>query len=336
MPNPHLGADSKAGRNPLKALIVGCGRIGALADTPNSDVILTHAHALQRLPTLFKVIGFIDPAKKALATAVKLWGGVGHESFESYFATGEKPDVIVICSPDEFHLAHLKKGLEWSPKAIVVEKPLSFQVNDLKDLNSSSGPQLPPIAVNYTRRYMPIYQNFLQRLASQEFGSFLHGSGTYSKGLFHSGSHLVNLILPLLNRPLSSVIPLGERNDYRPEDKTIDCLMKFSDNSYFLLRSVDSRLYELFEIELYFEHCRIRIDRKGRRLSYDLPKVQTETTGIKYIEEDEVYEEKNIDHAFLKLYEGIYDTVFGESKLVCDVQDSIDTLTVCEHLRKHL
>jgi predicted dehydrogenase len=317
---------------PLKTVIIGCGRIGALADDPSSATVMTHAHAIVS-DSRFQLSGLIDPDSENLKLGAARWKCPGFETMDRFTSSGVQADVFIIASPDALHLQHIQEAIGLHPRALIVEKPVAKNLAQLRTWVSSTTPSLP-ILVNYSRRYMSIYQDFLSRLQQGEFGRFLHGSGSYSKGLLHSGSHLLNAILPILERDLQDVVHLGERTDFTADDPSVDSLMRFQDGSHFLLRSVDANLYEVFEIELFFERVRIRFDQLGQRVSYDSPKVLNASTGISYIYGESAELKRDDGRALQTLYSDLFETLNQRKSVICDLEDSIRTLSICEKLKK--
>jgi predicted dehydrogenase len=317
----------------LKVLIVGAGQIGALGDSPGSAHILTHAHAVAEYKKNFSLLGFIDSNSQSLEKAQANWGGEGFQSFEHFISSKQKTDVVVISSPDNLHLEHILKARALNPKIIVVEKPISQSTVSLKNAMTEKLENFP-LLVNYTRRYQPGHKNFLKRLSAGEFGKFLNGSGYYSKGLFHSGSHLINAILPIFSRGISNIEVTEKKIDFSEEDPSISCFMKFEDGSCFNVQSFDARVYEIFEIDLFFEKGRVRIDNLGNRISYFFPQPLSTGTSIQYIREPQEIIESNNHESFLNLYNEVSNVLSGQNKITCDIQDSLQTLEICEKIRR--
>lgn len=319
-------------KHKIKTLIIGAGQIGAFADGPQSESVLTHAHAVNYLNDKFSLLGFVEPNQQARETATSAWGGKGYKNLADFKATKTDVDLVVIASPDNSHLDFIQESLNLNSRGIIVEKPLcldlaDFEKQTLSTKNSSR------IMVNYTRRYLSNYQNFWRLLETQEFGRFLQGSGIYSKGLFHSGSHLINAILPIMDRNILEIQNLGKRNDYIENDPTIDCIIKFQDGSYFNLFSTDANIYEIFEIDLFFEKARIRMDKLGNRISYTFPQRKGESK-INYLIESQKSEEQGRHEAFLNLYTHAHAVLMENHKIICGIEDSFKTLKICDQIRK--
>jgi len=313
----------------LQVLIVGAGQIGALADSPQSAVVQTHAHAIFSCQQ-YCLLGFIEPQESSRKAASQLWHAPGYADFSTFRDTQQRPDVVVIASPDHMHWQNLHLALDLKPRVIIVEKPLVTEVQKLSELSVSI-----PIVVNYTRRYMPIFRNFLNRLEKNEFGRFLHGAGTYSKGLIHSGSHLINALLPILNKEIKSIHSISSQPGYNLEDPSISALVEYVDGSSFLFRTTPTDLYEAFEIDLFFEKVRIRLDRLGRRISYDYPQSTGGNKTIQYLmDQPAQHEENSLTDAYHGLYQHVFQVIQGFEKPFCDIEDSRATLQFCETLRR--
>ena len=72
--------------------IIGAGKIAAFYDTPQSEMILTHAHTIS-ISEEFLLSGFYDTSKKQAIKAAKIWGGV---AFDDIRMACEEADVVCI------------------------------------------------------------------------------------------------------------------------------------------------------------------------------------------------------------------------------------------------
>lgn len=319
--------------NQFSVLIIGAGNIASPVNSSDISEIKTHAQAIHHLADKFNLIGFIDPDAEKLKTAMSVWNVPGHAHFEDFEKELKVVDIIVIASPDHLHLEHLKKALSSKAKAIIVEKPLSNDLSKLEDVMLELKSSKKKIFINYSRRYAKIFQTLHGEVNSNQFGLFLHGKGTYAKGLFHSGSHLINLIYTFFKSDLKQIQSIHLRNDYK-NDATVDSLLRFEDGSYFLLSSVDSSYYETFEIDLYFEKARILIDDLGFRITYDFPQSLNKNSKIKYLGFDKKIVNTSFKESFLNLYENVFETLHGNQSIVCDIEDSYNTIKWCHQISR--
>lgn len=163
----------------LKALIIGAGTKGALYP----DERLTHAHAFSGFG--FDLIGFVDSDPLNLQKASERWGKPSFQSIEEAFV--QKPDVVTVAVSDTAHFEVLKAiaEQEHKPRLVFTEKPFCqnyAQATEIAELYQEQGIE---ISVNFSRRFLPEFQDL-------ECFSFKRFVGTFTKGI-HNLSHLVDL-----------------------------------------------------------------------------------------------------------------------------------------------
>ena len=102
-------------------VIIGAGNIGAGFDSPESDEILTHAHAFLKNDK-FNLIGFYDVDFVKAASAANKWNVQAFVTMESAMKHAE----VVCCTvPDAYHYQVLKEIAEYPVKLVFAEKPIT-------------------------------------------------------------------------------------------------------------------------------------------------------------------------------------------------------------------
>jgi predicted dehydrogenase len=119
---PEAGLDFKVKR--VKSVgILGAGRIAQGFDKPGDSRILTLAHAVTRCPRLC-LGGFYDCCLTATRKAERKWKTPpSPRNREEWLGAGW--DIVCIATSDDSHAKDLSDVLNHSPKAILVEKPLT-------------------------------------------------------------------------------------------------------------------------------------------------------------------------------------------------------------------
>ena len=237
-------------------LIIGAGRIGAFFDTPQSETILTHAHAFSAHPG-FNLLGFVDANLVAARQAAEIWGGKAFNSIADTFSL-HAVDVVVIAAPDEFHYRLLLELSAFPVKLVFTEKPLTRSVTEAKEIRDLYQNRGISLALNYTRRYVPAFANLREEIASDLFGRFLSGSGLYGKGTLHNGNHLVDLVRFLLGEITHSQT-VAHTYDYYDDDPSCSAILTMTGGQLFFMQAVDCRYYTVFEMDMLFENGRIRV-----------------------------------------------------------------------------
>lgn len=285
------------------ALVIGAGFMGSKKDSYENDKIFTHGKAYCLHPR-FHLMGFVDTNLEDAKNAASIWGGSGYASIDEA-CSANKIDVVSIVTPDGTHFDVLRDlGLVENLKHVFCEKPLTMSSISAKQIISGYRYTGLSGSVNYTRRYLPEFDELKQQIRKGEFGKYLFSQGYFGNGLIHDGSHMVDLLLYLVNT--------------------------YENFSY---KEIDSELYRIFELDMFFEKKRIRITDFGWQIEY-------QTTGISpfYNWQTHINHEKTIqcriDRAMYNAIDNIANYLDGKEKLKCTFEDAYNVLEACECLAK--
>jgi predicted dehydrogenase len=245
---------------PFNALIIGAGNIGAFFDTPNSEAILTHAHAYKNHQN-FNLVGFIDKDPTKAKEAAKLWNCRSFNNLEEAFKEGSI-DVVSVTAPDDYHYEILKNLSHLPLKLIFAEKPLAKTIKEAEEIVSIYQSKNIPVLVNYSRRFVNEFSSIKENIESGLYGKYIVGNGYYGKGILHNGSHMIDLLRFLIGE-ISDFNCLNKVNDFYPDDPSISAYLQFSNGSSFNLNAVDCRDFTIFEADFIFEKARIRMLNSG-------------------------------------------------------------------------
>jgi len=293
---------------PFDVIIMGAGQIASGYDTPDTDVVLTHAHAVKN-NTDFNLLGFYDIDEEKAIVAAKKWNA-------DAFKYPVKADIYAICTPDSSHLQSIQQIIKLNPKLIILEKPIADTLSNAeliltitKDVSTQ---------VNFSRRFIYEFQALKENIS--KFGEFLSGTGLYGKGFINNGSHMIDLLSFFLGE-IESVDNISEITDFSERDKTITSIYKFKHGGEFFLRGLDCRKYSVFEIELCFEKARVKILNGGGIIQIEMPKQSEKYSGYKILTmTEEIHTE--IDNAMKNMYINVYEHLTEKKKLLSPIQDS--------------
>ena len=180
-----------------RAVVVGCGRIGALWGMDSAEVQpASHAAAIVANRRT-ELAGLVDVNAELLQKAGAYFGAPTFGTVED--ALAQKPDIVILATPPSTHEKLLKTVLQSAPPAIVCEKPLSDSTESawrMLEMTKGTG---SIVVVNYQRRFFPLYQQARRRIQDGELGDVQEMRGVYSKGLLNNGSHLIDATHLLTN-----------------------------------------------------------------------------------------------------------------------------------------
>jgi GFO/IDH/MocA oxidoreductase family protein len=144
-----------------RALIIGCGRMGAGRDHI-SPWVYTHIEAYRAMPERVEVVGFVDRVQARAEWAAKKWD-VSYAGDHAEAALEElQPDIVSICTPpsdrDEFFRILTGPYL----KGVWCEKPAGSKYGVLVGTHAKT----IPVQVNYIRRFDPLHIEIAERRAT--------------------------------------------------------------------------------------------------------------------------------------------------------------------------
>jgi predicted dehydrogenase len=180
-------------------LIIGAGNKGALADAPgsgNEHKYLSYAHAVKDLPG-FELCGFVDNDYGKAMYARNLWDIAYYSDSICNIHGFLKPnmDIAIICTPDDTHYDILKQLADYPLKLVICEKPLCIDLQQAREIVELYRQKNIPILCDYTRRFIPEYQQMKAEIDAGKWGAFLEGYGYFNRGWLHTGSHMVDFVL---------------------------------------------------------------------------------------------------------------------------------------------
>ncbi|MDP2651837.1 MAG: Gfo/Idh/MocA family oxidoreductase [bacterium] len=175
-----------------RAVVIGCGRIGALWGIDSAEVQpASHAAAIvanQRT----ELVGLVDVNAEVLHKAGAFFGAQTFNTAED--SLEQKPDIVIIATPPSTHEELLETVLRSNPPAVVCEKPLSDSTESAWRMLEMTTVAKSIVVVTYQRRFFPLYHAARRRIQDGELGDIHEIQGVYSRGLLNNGSHLIDAI----------------------------------------------------------------------------------------------------------------------------------------------
>jgi len=204
-----------------KTIIIGAGNKGAIADSPgtgNEGKFLSYAHAIMDHPG-FKLMGFADIIQSQAEIAAKIWWGskpfcnpeLRCKECECFY---HEADIFVITTPDDAHHEQLKEVAKFKPKLVICEKPTCTDLDQAREIVELYKSINTPLAIDYTRRFIPRFQEAKAEIDSGKAGKFLKGYCYYNRGTLHTLSHFIDLAL-WFNGNMDNIIIQEVPTDYR-------------------------------------------------------------------------------------------------------------------------
>lgn len=232
-----------------KVLIVGLGQIGMGYDEEKDcdRFLLTHAQSFSANKA-FKVIGGVDPD---IGKRLRFSKKYSVESFEKIEDVTADADLVVVSCPTSLHCSSIISVFKkFSPKILLCEKPISNSLNEAEkilDLCQSKGSRL---LVNYFRRSEIGSSNILRLLETGEIKGPFRGQAWYSKGLFNSASHFIDLLRFWFGE-VESFKKIKEGRRWKDNDPEPDFVLSFKTGEV-LFSSLPEENFFHNSIQLFF------------------------------------------------------------------------------------
>jgi predicted dehydrogenase len=243
----------------IKALVIGCGNIGAGYDLNDSQV-LTHAKAFSLNKEIFFCVSDTDEEKAK---------SIGKVYGVPYFVQLSDDDLsrfdmVSLCVSTQYHFEYLERLAKLKVPFVLCEKPIVNNLSQLKSVKELSIDE-NSIMVNYIRRFQPGFRLLKQRLSLLlETDSIRQIVVRYQKGILNNCSHALDLISFLTDTKITikDFVLFEKHFDHFEFDPTISGAFFLRDISVSLV-GLTNISYSLFEIDIYLGRDMISIKESG-------------------------------------------------------------------------
>ena len=246
-------------------LLIGLGNVAVGYDTADASSarVLSHARAFSRHPG-FHLAGGVDPNGDCRR---RFWDGYGAPTYADIAtAMGElSPDVVVVATPTALHLETVNAVFAAvQPQAMLCEKPLAYDLGEARQIVAACSRHDCALYLNFFRRAEPGVAEIRSRLIDGQIGTPVKGVVWYSKGLFNSGVHFLDLLQNLLGEVTSARV-LAPGRLWQGNDPEPDLEVTFAAGRVIFLAA---RAEEFFHnaVELIAPNGRLRYELGGARI----------------------------------------------------------------------
>lgn len=290
----------------LRVLIVGCGRIaGGFDEQRDSSLFaLTHAGAYSKRDDV-KVVACVDPNLELVKAFAQRWNIPAVYSSLAEIPSTEQFDIISVCVPTTFHEETIIKVLEFSPRALFIEKPISVSAANSAELMSRCKDKGIPVLVNYSRRWDTQVNSFFDELRSGKYGELRSVVAIYNKGIRNNGSHIVDLLFNLFGtlQPIWSEVRLASSAHETTAHETvldpdINAILRGPNQESIHLVSTDADDFSQFELQILTSDAELRMLDGGARWSVRKKQASPEFSGYSRLGEEE-----NVSGGYLPVME---------------------------------
>ena len=318
--------------NQIKVLIIGLGNIGLGYDfnLDAENFILTHSQAFDKHP-FFHIVGGVDLDKvKRLSFEQKF----KKKSFKNTSEGIKKlsPDLVVVSTPISTICDILLEVLEnKNIKYILCEKPFSFNLYKAKQVNNLAKSNKCNIFVNYMRRSDIGVKELKKRIDNKTIDTPITGHVWYSKGMYNSASHFINLFQYLFG----DVLNYDVVNFKKYYDKDTDPDFKLMFNKVdIIFQSLDVNNFFYNAFELFSKNCRVRYERGGEKISIVYEEKKEILTDHVTLSSDTEYLPSDFYRVQWHVVNEISEFIKGKPACLSFAKDATNTLKVLNGLKE--
>lgn len=241
-----------------KALIIGCGNIGALYDF-KKEGIKTHTKAFVQHGKFETVVFDKD---ESLAVTIANHYGISHIN---NLNNVDLFDVVIISTPTSTHFEYLEQLLAKNIPVIVCEKPITDSIKKLEQLTRIRQQSTSKVLINYFRRFHPCYTT-LKKLIGQTDEKLTNIQVVYQRGFSNNASHALDLLYFLFGeKDLTNINISHFAFDEFKNDPTITLDASFGSIPV-VFHGLQHVKYSFFELKFFFETKLISVEKNGQSL----------------------------------------------------------------------
>ena len=316
-------------------LIIGLGRIGMGYDLEHDPerYALSHARAFQNHPG-FRLAGGVDPDGRRRDLFQKHYGCAAFSDVSEAVAA-TMPSMVVVATPTELHYSTVQAVLAaGKPVAILCEKPISFDSAEAHALVQSCREKNCALYVNYMRRSDVGVDAVMQRLRDGRIAGPVKGVVWYSKGLFNSASHFVNLLQYLLGKvECMRVRDKGRLLDGKDPESDVDIVFTGGQ-----IRFVALPIENFFHnsMELLATNGRLRYEHGGQRVTWESTVANSVFSGYTTLNPEPELLRSDFFRAQWHVADQLAASLAGKPARICSGSDALDTLDVLAQIKNCL
>lgn len=242
--------------------IIGGGAMSCGYDNPKDENILTHTHGAIIHPKI-TLDSIVEINQERQIYIKDKWGediniySKLEDSIKEY-----QSDIFIVATPTYLHLEVIENILlKCSPKLIICEKPIVSNLNEFNILNKLIKQSNTKIVTNFPRRFDESL-NFL-REKMRHTNKKYHFHGTFTKGLIHNGSHMIDLI----NMLVGNIYNIDSINKEIVNDDVFGQFLVETDSCKGIISNINSDKLSIFELTIYTNIAKIEIINSSKKIT---------------------------------------------------------------------
>ena len=212
------------------------------------------------------------------------------------------------------------------------EKPISYDFSEASDIVAQCKEKKCMLYVNYMRRADIGVKEIINRVKNKEIQLPVRGVVFYSKGLFNSASHFINM-LELIFGDIKDFVVTNKGRLWKDSDPEPDFELMF-DQAKINFISIKEENYFHNTMEWVAANGRLRYERGGASILWE--SINNDNTFSGYTVLDEKIDSFKSDFYRIQYYvvDQISRAIKEESVTICTGDDALSTLNICSKIKR--
>ncbi|PIT92566.1 MAG: hypothetical protein COU08_01735 [Candidatus Harrisonbacteria bacterium CG10_big_fil_rev_8_21_14_0_10_42_17] len=319
-----------------KVAVIGCGRIGMLMEHDKKrPKPATHTGAFDSNPrTELAAVVELDPEKqkeaKKMYPEVQVFGDA-EEMFKKI-----NLDIVSIAAFQSAHYPMVMLAAKHKVPVIVCEKPIADTEEEGREMIEACKNAGSKLIINHIRRFDPFLQEWAEKVKDGIVGEVQQATTLYAIGLYHMGTHLIDLIRLYLG-DIEWVAAWQNKRAHTavPEDWCVDGIMGLKSGARVTLQSLNVKDYSTLELRILGTKGEVFMRDLGRVIEHTPISESKDFEGFHELHVDERKEYRAKDQIFFKgLSSHVVDVLDGKVEPASTGEDSLKALQILAALKK--
>lgn len=317
---------------PLRAAVIGCGRIGAGFSAPGSGTVLTHASAYDS-SALTRLVAVCDADPDTAQATAERWNVAGWHTSVTELLEAVRPHVVSICTPDSTHAAIAEEVLRFpSVRGVLAEKPLATTASAAERIATLARERGVVLGVNYSRRWSEGIVEAARMIRSGRLGAVRAVAGHYANGWLHNGTHWIDLARMIVGE-IVAARALRVRPAAEADDPSLDVELEFDDGATGVVLGHPGEGLSFFEMDVFCERGRLRLSDLAQTI--DIDELLPSPTYAGFLQHSRVVSSQHpLGVVMLRAIEDLAARIEDGADPACTGEDGVAALRVAESVKR--
>lgn len=302
-------------------------------DESPEEFITTHAQALD-FHTGFNLVGGVDVDEQ---TRQRFTEKFRKPAFSNHIDALNKlqPDIAIISVPIEFHQPVFEDVTShFNPRMIILEKPLSYNIAEAKNIMDIGLSRNFPVAMNYFREYEPTYREIAEKIKNGLLDFPLKIVAHYTKGFINNGSHFLQYLSNFMGK-FQGIDIISPGRLWVEKDPEPDLCIQFENGeAYFIAHGEEN--FSFYEMDIIGPNGKLSFSNLGSMIENYQVVDDHQFKGYRVLSETPERFYPDLKKYQLHVYDNIFNYFSAEEGLHCDLHTLKQTVNIYEKLEEVL